>query len=345
MLSASHNPVADNGIKVFGGDGYKLSDAEEERVEQLLQRTDEDRPTGTAIGRVRPEHGLTQRYVAHLAGAVARQPRALGRGPLHGLRVVVDCANGAASAVAPDVLLRLGCEVTALFADPTGDDINAGCGSTHPDVGLAHDGDADRLVAVDAEGALVDGDQILAVLARRLHQEQGLATVVTTVMTNLGFHQAMQGLGIDVVQTRVGDRYVLEAMREGGHPLGGEQSGHVIAAEYVTTGDGILTAVLLLDAMAASGRPLAELAAVMTRLPQVLVNVAGVERKRLDEAEVVWKAVAEEEAALGDSGRVLVRPSGTEPLIRVMVEAPTAGVAQEAAGRIAAVVDAELGMA
>ena len=354
MLSASHNPVADNGIKVFGGDGYKLTDAEEERVEELLQRSDQDRPTGASIGRVRAQPGLLERYVAHLVDAV--RGRSAAERPLGGLHVVVDCANGAAAAVAPEVLRRLGCQVTALFADPTGDDINAGCGSTHPqalqravvehaaDVGLAHDGDADRLVAVDATGALVDGDQILAILARRLQSEDGLAAVVTTVMTNLGFRRAMEALGIEVVQTKVGDRYVLEAMRAHDHPLGGEQSGHVILAQHATTGDGVLTGVLLLDTIASSRRTLADLAAVMTRLPQVLLNVPRVDRNALADADVVWKAVAEEEALLGDGGRVLVRPSGTEPLVRVMVEAPTAAEAELVAGRIAAVVDGALGV-
>jgi phosphoglucosamine mutase len=349
VLSASHNPVEDNGVKFFGPAGYKLTDEEEDRIEELLQLTYEDRPTGAAIGR-RRECGVLDRYVEHLVAA---------GGPataLHGLRVVVDCANGAASAVAPAVLARLGASVTALHAEPDGSNINDRCGSTHPevvaaavldagaDVGLAHDGDADRLIAVDERGEVVDGDQILAVLAVRQRQERGLDTVVTTQMTNLGFKRAMESLGIGVVQTKVGDRYVLEAMRAGGHPLGGEQSGHLIFAEHATTGDGVLTAVLLLQAMAASGRPLSELAAVMQRLPQVLVNVPGVDRTALDTADGLRKAVAVEEERLGSGGRVLIRPSGTEPVVRVMVEAETEADAAGTADRLAAVVADELAL-
>jgi phosphoglucosamine mutase len=348
VISASHNPVGDNGIKFFGPDGYKLTDAEEERVEELLQRTDEDRPTGPHIGRLRPQEQLVDAYVDHL---VAAAPQGLD-----GLRVVVDCANGAASYVAPEVLRRIGCDVLAIHAVPDGTNINAGCGSTHPevvaaavvehgaDLGFAHDGDADRLIAVDHAGALVDGDAILAILAQRRHDAEGLDAVVTTVMTNLGFTRAMEALGIHVLQTPVGDRYVLEAMRGGGHPLGGEQSGHVILADLATTGDGVLTAVQLLRAIAESGKPLAELATVMQRLPQVLVNVRGVDRDRLAAAEVLWKAVEAEEAALAGAGRVLVRASGTEPLIRVMVEANTPDRAQAVADRLAAIVAGELSL-
>ncbi|HEY8340212.1 MAG TPA: phosphoglucosamine mutase [Egibacteraceae bacterium] len=346
MISASHNPVGDNGIKFFGRDGFKLSDAEEERIEQLLQQFDSDRPTGVDIGRHRLAPELVEDYIAHLVGTAYAD--------LSGLSVVVDCANGAASVVAPEVLRRLGSRVVAINAEPDGTNINAGCGSTHPeviaaavvehgaDVGLAHDGDADRLIAVAADGSLVDGDAILAILAERLHRADGLSTVVTTVMTNLGFRRAMERLGIEVVQTKVGDRHVLEAMRAGGHPVGGEQSGHVILRKYATTGDGVLTAVQLLCTMAESGRPLAELATVMQRLPQVLVNVVGVDRDRLPSAERLWKAVAAEEAELGDSGRILVRASGTEPLVRVMVEADTAARAEAIADRLAGVVRDEL---
>jgi phosphoglucosamine mutase len=346
MISASHNPVEDNGIKFFGPTGYKLTDAEEERVEELLQRTYEDRPTGTEIGRRRHARGVVDAYVDHLVAAGA---------DLSGLKVVVDCAHGAASEIAPLVLARLGCEVTAICAEPDGNNINNGCGSTHPevvqaavaergaDVGLAHDGDADRLIAVDHAGALVDGDAILAVLAEQAHRERGLDTVVTTVMTNLGFTKAMDALGIAVKQTKVGDRYVLEEMLAGGHPLGGEQSGHLILTDHSTTGDGVLSAVALLSVVATSGKPLAELASVMQRLPQVLVNVRGVDRDRLAQADALWKAVAEEEEGLGGDGRVLVRASGTEPLVRVMVEAGTQEQAAGVADRLAEVVRAELG--
>ncbi|MDP8978277.1 MAG: phosphoglucosamine mutase [Actinomycetota bacterium] len=346
MLSASHNPVADNGIKFFGPDGYKLTDAEERRVEELLQRTDESRPTGSSIGRRLPEDAATRPYLDHLVAAASAD--------LSGMRVVVDCANGAASEVAPRVLGELGCRVTAIHAAPNGANINEACGSTYPevmaaavvehgaDVGLAHDGDADRLIAADHRGRIVDGDVLLAILARRRHEREGLGAVVTTVMTNLGFVHAMRELGIEVVQTKVGDRYVLEAMRAHGYPLGGEQSGHLIFADHATTGDGVLTAVCLLSVMVETGRSLAELATVMRRLPQVLVNVGGVDRARLSGARGLWGAVEEAEAALAGRGRVLVRASGTEPVVRVMVEADTEARAGEVAHRLAAVVAGEL---
>ena len=346
MISASHNPVADNGIKVFGRNGYKLTDAEEDRVEELMQLTYEDRPTGLHIGRLRPRPDALGAYVDHLVRTCAAD--------LSGLKVVVDCANGAAAGVAPLVLRRLGCDVVAINTRLDGDHINDGCGSTHPDVvaaavrehkaevGLSHDGDADRLIAADEGGRLVDGDQILAVLTDQLHRERGIGTVVTTIMTNLGFRQAMAQRGIDVVETKVGDRYVLEAMREGGHVIGGEQSGHVILAEHATTGDGVLTAVHLLCAMRSSGLTLAELAGIMRRLPQVLVNVRGVDRDKLDGAHELWAAVDKESLDLAEVGRILVRASGTEPLVRVMVEADTEERAAEVANRLAEVVRATL---
>ena len=348
VLSASHNPVGDNGIKFFGPSGFKLTDAEEERVEELLQRTYEDRPTGAQIGRRLDLDDPVAPYIDHLVAAA-------GKTRFDDLRIVVDCANGAASVVAPEVLRRLGADVVAVHAEPDGANINDGCGSTHPevvarevvaagaDVGLSHDGDADRLIAADRHGRIIDGDAILAILAGRLQDEAGLRTVVTTVMTNLGFKLGMQARGIEVVETKVGDRYVLEAMRAGGHALGGEQSGHLILADYATTGDGVLAGVRLVATMVETGQPLSELATIMQRLPQVLVNVRGVDRDRLAEDEVLWTAVADEEAALGDTGRVLVRASGTEPLVRVMVEAGTEERAQEAAERLAGVVAERLG--
>jgi phosphoglucosamine mutase len=348
MISASHNPVQDNGIKFFGPDGYKLTDAEEQRVEELLQRTEEARPTGTRIGRLRTERGLTEGYVDHLVATTDVD--------LSGLRVIADCANGAASEVGPEVLRRLGCEVVAIHADPDGNNINAGCGSTYPDVvaravvehgadlGLAFDGDADRLIAADQTGTVVDGDAILAILARRLHADRGISSVVTTVMTNLGFKIAMEELGVEVIQTKVGDRYVLEAMREGGHPVGGEQSGHVILTDHATTGDGVLTAVQLLATVVASGRAMSDLAAVMRRLPQVLVNVKGVDRDRLAEAQALWGAVEEAEAELDGTGRVLVRASGTEPVVRVMVEADSEERARAVAERLAVVAKEQLAL-
>lgn len=347
MISASHNPVEDNGIKLIGPTGHKLTDAEELRVEELLQRFDSDRPTGTAIGRKTHVPGAVEGYTAHLVAA--------GDGiDLRGLHVVVDCANGAASHVAPTVLRRLGAEVTAIAAIPDGTNINDGVGSTHPehlakevvahgaDLGIAHDGDADRLLACTGAGDVVDGDQILAILAAHRKAREGLDGVVTTVMTNLGFMQAMAGLGIDVIQTKVGDRYVLEGMQASGYRLGGEQSGHLISSDHATTGDGVLSAVLLLRAMVDQGASLADLAGVMDRLPQVLVNVSGVDRDALEGATAVWDAVAVVEKVLGDGGRVLLRPSGTEPLVRVMVEATTTADAELHAADLAEVVRREL---
>jgi phosphoglucosamine mutase len=348
MISASHNPVEDNGIKFFGPGGVKLTDDEELRIEQLLEGASDDRPVGAHVGRLRRDNELLVRYVDHLASAASEN--------LSHIHVVLDCANGAASHVAPFVLRRLGAQVDVLNAKPDGTNINAGCGSTHPDVvgravveagadlGLAHDGDADRLIAADHEGNIVDGDVILAILAADRQQRTGLDTVVTTVMTNLGFTLAMRELGIDVVQTRVGDRYVREAMLAGGHPLGGEQSGHIILTDYATTGDGVLTAIRLLSVLARTGRSLADLGTIMRRLPQVLVNVSGVDRDRLPETESVWQAVDQETEMLADRGRILVRASGTEPVVRVMVEADTEQGALEVAERLAKVVNDELSL-
>jgi phosphoglucosamine mutase len=350
VISASHNPMPDNGIKFFGPEGFKLPDAVEDRIETALGMADQGapRPVGAGVGVLRPAGDAVEAYLAHLLDGVDH---------LGGLEVVVDCANGAAAAVAPAAYRRAGAHVTAVAADPDGHNINDGVGSTHPEhlqavvastgaaVGLAHDGDADRLLAVDERGQLVDGDVILAIAALDERERGGLptGTVVTTVMTNLGFRLAMAEHGIEVLQTAVGDRYVLEAMRAGGHTLGGEQSGHLIFLDRATTGDGLLTAVRLLGIMARTGRPLSELATVMRRLPQVLVNVRVADREGLAGAANVWRAVREEEARLADRGRVLVRPSGTEPLVRVMVEAETEGAAKSAADRLAAAVAAELG--
>ena len=278
--------------------------------------------------------------------------------PLDGLRVVIDCANGAASRVAPEAVRRAGAEVIAIHSSPDGLNINDGCGSTHmddlraavvehgADVGIAHDGDADRCLAVDADGAIVDGDQILAILALGDRDRGRLAgdTVVATVMSNLGFRLAMATNGIIAIETAVGDRYVLEAMLEGGFTLGGEQSGHVVMLDHATTGDGLMTALALLSRMAQTGRSLRELASVMDRLPQVLINVAGVDKARLGDSAEIRAAVAAVEADLGSTGRVLLRPSGTEPLVRVMVEAPTHEVAQASADIIAAAVRANLSL-
>ena len=347
MLSASHNPVGDNGIKLFGPDGFKLSDDEEQRVIDTFSVGGGRRPESTRIGRRLTDPAAVARYIEHLARSVDVD--------LVGLRVVVDGANGAAYSVAPQVYRQLGAEVVTIHCSPDGANINDRCGSTHPevvrqetltqgaDIGVSHDGDADRLIAVTHLGEIVDGDVVLAILARQMHLQGTLVggTVVTTVMTNLGFHHAMSDLGIDVVTTPVGDRYVLEQMRERGLNLGGEQSGHVIDLDHATTGDGVLIALRLLEIVRSTGASLAELSQVMTRLPQVLVNVGGVDRAAVETSPAVAEAVAAASARLGDSGRILVRPSGTEPLVRVMVEAPEQSLADEVANGIARVVREE----
>ncbi|NUW30452.1 phosphoglucosamine mutase [Nonomuraea sp. SMC257] len=342
MLSASHNPAPDNGIKFLARGGFKLSDAVEDEIERRLGE-DWSFPVGSAVGRVRDAYGEADRYISHVLATM--------RGGLDGLRVVVDCAHGAAHMVAPEALLRAGAQVEAIGARPDGLNINDGHGSTHldklqqvvisrgADVGIAYDGDADRCLAVDHTGAVVDGDQIMAILASAMHAEGTLAkdTVVATVMSNLGFKLAMREAGITVVETAVGDRYVLERMKADGYNLGGEQSGHVIMLDHATTGDGLLTSLHMLSVMASSGRSLRELASVMTPLPQVLINVKDVDKGKAKAAELV-SAVADAEAELGDTGRVLIRPSGTEPMIRVMVEASSEDQATKVAERLADVV-------
>jgi phosphoglucosamine mutase len=348
MLSASHNPMPDNGIKLFARGGVKLADELEDAIEARLLEPWQ-RPTGAGVGRVRDVHDEAREdYLLHLLAAIPTR--------LDGLRVVLDCAHGAASTVAPELLRRAGADVVAIACEPDGLNINDGVGSTHldglaaavlahgADAGIAHDGDADRCLAVDAAGAVVDGDQILAVLALAMRERGELAddTVVGTVMSNLGFKIAMQREGVRLVETAVGDRYVLEAMRAGGYTLGGEQSGHVILASHAKTGDGLLTALGLLARMSQTRRPLADLAGVMKRLPQVLINVSGVDRRLLAGSQEVTTAVKAVEGELGDTGRVLLRPSGTEPLVRVMVEAPTAEAAEAAARQLAEVVRSAL---
>lgn len=349
MLSASHNPMPDNGIKFLARGGLKLDDAIEAEIERHLHE-DWDRPTGGAVGRVRSHPTAVEEYAAHLDGTLTR--------PLDGITVVLDCAEGAAYEAGPRALTAAGAKVIPIHASPDGLNINDGCGSTHlgplqaavvehgADVGFALDGDSDRCLAVDHQGNVVDGDQILAVLAIGLAESGRLVkdTVVATVMSNLGFVKAMKAAGLGVRQTKVGDRYVLEAMRVSGYSLGGEQSGHVIMSEFATTGDGILTALHVLERMAVTGQSLQSLASVVTRLPQVLVNVPGVDKARTDDDAVLAAALAEEEAALGDSGRILLRPSGTEPLVRVMVEAGTSEQAQDVADRLASVVRQQLAL-
>jgi phosphoglucosamine mutase len=348
MLSASHNPAPDNGIKFFNRSGFKLADEIEDNIEAHLG-TDWTPPEGAGVGRVREAHEeADERYIEYLLSTLPA--------PLDGLRVVVDCANGAASEVAPEALRRAGASVSAIGAAPDGLNINDGCGSTHldtlrravvdqgADVGLAHDGDADRCLAISASGDTVDGDQIMAVLALELRDAGRLPgdTMVATVMSNLGFRLAMRDAGINVVETAVGDRYVLEAMKDGGYVFGGEQSGHVILLDHATTGDGVLTGLHLLAAVARRGRPLDELVKVMTRLPQVLINVRGVDKAKAGSSPELAAAIAEAEAELGETGRVLIRPSGTEPMVRVMVEAAGEEQAKTVAERLAGVVKTAL---
>ncbi len=345
MLSASHNPMPDNGIKLFARGGHKLPDVVEDHIEAML-RAEFDRPTGARIGRVRPLSGGGQRYVEHLLTTIDR--------PLAGIQVVVDCANGAAYELAPEAYRRAGADVTAIHAEPDGLNINDGCGSSHlapliaavraagADLGLAHDGDADRCLAVDRAGAIVDGDAILAICALALRDAGRLReqTVVATVMSNLGLHHAMRASGITIHTSPVGDRYVLEQLNRENLSLGGEQSGHMIFREHATTGDGLLTGLQLMARMAGTGQTLAKLAAVVHRLPQVLINVKVADKLAVATSEKVAEAVNSAQDDLGDSGRILIRPSGTEHLVRVMVEAPTQPQADAIATRLAEIVAA-----
>ncbi|MDQ1083017.1 MULTISPECIES: phosphoglucosamine mutase [Microbacterium] len=348
MVSASHNPAPDNGIKIFARGGTKLPDIVEQRIESALEG-ERLQPTGAGVGRIRRFADAEDRYVLHLLGSLPHR--------LDGIHVVLDCAHGAAAGVSPETFKDAGATVTVIGADPDGLNINDGVGSTHldvlaeavvrlgADVGIAHDGDADRCLAVDAQGNVVDGDQIMAILAVAMKERGALVddTLVATVMSNLGLHRAMDAHGIRVLQTAVGDRYVLEAMNEGGYSLGGEQSGHVIMSEYATTGDGLLTGLHIVAEMARQKKTLAELASLMTVYPQVLVNVRGVDRDGVHD-DGVQAAVAACSAELGDSGRVLLRASGTEPLVRVMVEAESEHVARAHADRLAEVVRERLAL-
>ena len=349
MVSASHNPAPDNGIKIFARGGVKLPDVVEARIEAAMSG-EKLQPTGAGVGRISRFSDAEDRYVLHLLQSLPHR--------LDGLHVVLDCAHGAASGVSPQTFSDAGARVTVIGADPDGLNINDGVGSTHldqlsaavvehgADLGIAHDGDADRCLAVDAAGQVIDGDQIMAILAVALKDRGELTddTLVATVMSNLGLHRAMADHGIRVEQTAVGDRYVLERMNEGGFALGGEQSGHVIMSRFATTGDGVLTGLHLMAQMARTGRTLAELASIMTVYPQVLVNVTGVDRSLVATDEVVQDAVAAASAALGQSGRVLLRPSGTEPLVRVMVEAADAETAHAQAEALAEVVRERLSL-
>ena len=347
MISASHNPAPDNGIKLFARGGEKLADSLEAAIEARMGEPWQ-RPTGAHVGRVIEDASAREKYIAHLLKSVDVS--------LSGIKVVVDCANGAASFVAPMALEKAGATVIAIANKPDGLNINDGVGSTHldflrdavlknkADIGIAHDGDADRCLAIDAAGNVIDGDFILAILAQGFKSRGKLneATVVATVMSNLGFLIAMKDAGINVVKTAVGDRYVLENMLENKYTLGGEQSGHIIMREFAGTGDGLLTALQLIAEMARSKKSLQELSKIMNRFPQVLINVSGVAKEKLDSSTAIKAAVAKYEAELGDAGRILLRASGTESLVRVMVEAQSDNIAKEIAEKLAAVVKEEL---
>lgn len=349
MISASHNPAPDNGIKFFARGGAKLDDALEDAIETQLQH-DAFRPTGVDVGRIQRFSDAEDRYVLHLLGTLPHR--------LDGLSIVLDCAHGAASGCSPQVFTDAGATVHVIGAEPDGLNINDGVGSTHldklqekvlatgADLGIAHDGDADRCLAVDHEGNVIDGDQIMAVLALSQHAAGLLKdnVLVATVMSNLGLKIALRKAGITIRETAVGDRYVLEEMRRGNYTLGGEQSGHVIFSQFATTGDGVLTGLHLAAEVAKTGKSLKELAAAMTKLPQVMINVKGVDKNRAGIVPAIKAAVVKAEAELGDSGRVLLRPSGTEQLVRVMVEAADTQTAQRICDELVDVVRRELAL-
>ncbi len=349
VISASHNPAEYNGIKFFDREGYKLPDEVEDEIESFVgDERDWERPVGGAVGQVVRLGDAVERYVEHASG--------VAEGGLSGLKVAADCGHGAASETTPLALRGLGAEVVEINCEWDGMDINRECGSTHVDVvsslvldsgadiGIAHDGDADRVIAVDDLGETVDGDMMMAICAVDLHERGSLAedTVVCTVMSNMGFEVAMRELGINVIRTKVGDRYVLDGMRLAGASLGGEQSGHIIFGEHSTTGDGLVTALSVLDTMRRTGKPLSELKTVMRRYPQFLENVPVADTARFGTSVAITDGVHAAEQELGDRGRVLVRPSGTEPLVRVMVEAEDEATAREVAQRLSAVVRDEL---
>jgi phosphoglucosamine mutase len=347
MISASHNPAPDNGIKFFAFGGHKLADEVEDQIEAELSNPPLT-PIGGGVGRVQRFADAEDRYIVHLLGAISNS--------LQGLKIVIDCAHGAASAISPQVFADSGAEVIVIGNDPDGLNINSGFGSTSmsalqaavlehgADMGFAHDGDADRALAVDATGAIVDGDQLMAILALSLKAKGELArnTLVATVMSNLGLRIAMKDAGIEMIETKVGDRYVLEQIREGGFTLGGEQSGHIIFSRFATTGDGILTGLMIASEVKRTGKSLQELAAQMTTYPQVLINIKGVDKRRVDSDQGLQEIVREAEAELGNTGRVLLRASGTENLVRVMVEAADEGTAHSWADRISRVVEKNL---
>lgn len=349
MISASHNPAPDNGIKFFAAGGHKLPDEVEDQIEAEMKNPVLS-PIGAGVGRVQRFADAEDRYIVHLLGAISNS--------LEGLKIVIDCAHGAASAISPQVFSDSGAEVIVIGNSPDGLNINAGFGSTHmsalqaavlehkADMGFAHDGDADRALAVDSSGSIVDGDQLMAILALSLKAKGELArnTLVATVMSNLGLRIAMKEAGIEMIETKVGDRYVLEQIREGGFTLGGEQSGHIIFSRFATTGDGILTGLMIAAEVKRTGKSLAELAAQMKTYPQVLLNIKGVDKSKVETDTGLQQIVKEAETDLGDSGRVLLRASGTENLVRVMVEAADEGTAHSWADRIARVVEKNLAL-
>ncbi|BDG41808.1 phosphoglucosamine mutase [Saccharococcus caldoxylosilyticus] len=352
MISASHNPVQDNGIKFFGPDGFKLSDEQEREIEELIDSPEDmlPRPIGKALGQVNDYFEGGQKYLQYLKQTIDED--------FSGLKIALDCAHGATSSLATHLFADLEADVVTMGASPNGLNINEGVGSTHPealaafvkekgaDVGLAFDGDGDRLIAVDEHGNIVDGDQIMYICAKYLKEIGRLKhqTVVTTVMSNLGFYKALEAQGIQSVQTKVGDRYVVEEMKKNGYNLGGEQSGHIIFLDYNTTGDGLLTALQLVNIMKIKGKPLSELAGEMKKYPQLLVNVKVADKEKVMENEKVKAAIQEVEAEMNGNGRVLVRPSGTEPVVRVMAEAPTEEACRNYVERIAAVIREEMGV-
>ncbi|AEH52236.1 MULTISPECIES: phosphoglucosamine mutase [Heyndrickxia] len=352
MISASHNPVEDNGIKFFGPDGFKLSDDEEAEIEELLNQDTDDlpRPVGKDLGIVSDYFEGSQKYLQFLKQTVDEE--------FTGIHVALDCANGSTSSLATYLFADLDADVSTMGASPNGLNINDGVGSTHPEalaafvqekganVGLAFDGDGDRLIAVDEKGQIIDGDQIMYICAKYLKQEGLLKknTVVSTVMSNLGFHKGLEALGINSVQTAVGDRYVVEEMKANGFNLGGEQSGHIIFLDHNTTGDGLLTGLQLINIMKIANKPLSELAAEMKKYPQKLVNVKVTDKYHVLENEKIKSVIDEVEREMAGNGRVLVRPSGTEPLVRVMVEAQTAEDCSRFVSRIAGAVEAEMGL-
>ena len=352
MISASHNPVQDNGIKFFGSDGFKLSDEQEEEIEALLNSTEDTlpRPTGADLGQVNDYFEGGQKYLQYLKQSVDED--------FSDIHVALDCAHGATSSLAAHLFADLEAEISTMGASPNGTNINDGVGSTHPevlaefvkekgaDVGLAFDGDGDRLIAVDEKGRIVDGDQIMYICAKYLN-EQGMlneGTVVSTVMSNLGFYKALEEHSVKSVKTAVGDRYVVEEMKKNGYNLGGEQSGHIIFLDYISTGDGMLSAIQLVNIMKVTKKSLSELASEMKKFPQILQNVRVTDKHNVTSNEKVKNIIEEVEQEMGDNGRVLVRPSGTEPLVRVMVEAPTDKEGKEYVDRIAKVVVDEMGL-